>query len=96
MREILVVLARAAESVAERDQRYAAQFGEFTKRLQALAKLEDLPQFRAAIVRGAKELKTCIDRMDRTGARRWPPSVAKCQLIKASWKPPSSAPRTTL
>lgn len=65
VKEILMVLARAAESVAERDQRYAAQFGEFTKRLQALAKLEDLPQIRSAIVRGAKDLKTCVDRMER-------------------------------
>ena len=67
VREILMVLARAAESVAERDQRYANQFGEFTKRLQALAKLEDLPQIRAAIVRGAKELKTCVDKMEQDG-----------------------------
>jgi len=67
VKEILMVLARAAESVAERDQRYAAQFGEFTKRLQGLAKLEDLPQIRAAIVRGAKELKTCVDKMEQDG-----------------------------
>jgi diguanylate cyclase (GGDEF)-like protein len=67
VREILIVLARAAESVAERDQRYATQFGEFTKRLQALAKLEDLPQIRAAIVRGAKELKICVDKMEQDG-----------------------------
>ncbi len=65
VREILIVLAHAAESVGERDQRYAAQFGEFTKRFQALAKLEDLPQIRAAIVRGAKELKTCVDKMEQ-------------------------------
>ena len=51
-----MTLARAAESVAERDKRYTAQFGEFTKRLEALANLEDLPQIRAAIVRGAKEI----------------------------------------
>jgi diguanylate cyclase (GGDEF)-like protein len=65
VKEILIVLARAAESVAERDQRYATQFGEFHKRLQALAKLEDLPQLRAAVVRGAKELKTCVDKMEQ-------------------------------
>jgi diguanylate cyclase (GGDEF)-like protein len=67
VKEILMVLARAAEAVTERDQRYAAQFGEFTKRLQALARLEDLPQIRAAIVRGAKELKTCVDKMEQDG-----------------------------
>jgi diguanylate cyclase (GGDEF)-like protein len=67
VKEILMVLAHAAEGVAERDHRYAAQFGEFTKRLHALAKLEDLPQLRAAVVRGAKELKTCVDKMEEDG-----------------------------
>jgi diguanylate cyclase (GGDEF)-like protein len=67
VKEILMVLARAAESVAERDQRYTNQFGEFTKRLQAMAKLEDLPQIRAAILRGSKDLKACVDKMEQDG-----------------------------
>jgi len=67
VKEILMTLAHAAESVAERDKRYTVQFGEFTKRLQALANLEDLPQIRAAIVRGAKDLKTCVDKMEQDG-----------------------------
>ena len=54
VKEILMVLALAAESVAERDQRYASQFGEFTKRLQALAKLEDLPQIRPPLCVGPR------------------------------------------
>jgi len=65
VKEILMALAHAAESVAERDQRYTSQFGEFTKRLQTMAKLEDLPQIRAALMRGAKELKTCVDEMEQ-------------------------------
>ena len=65
VREIVLVLACAAESVAERDQRYAAHFNEFTRRLQALAKLEDLPELRAAVVSGAKELKSCVDKMQQ-------------------------------
>jgi diguanylate cyclase (GGDEF)-like protein len=67
VKEILMVLANAAASVAERDQRYAHQFGEFTKRLHALAKLEDLPMLRSAIVRGAEELKSCVDSMKQDG-----------------------------
>jgi diguanylate cyclase len=65
VKEIVLVLACAAESVAERDQRYAAHFNEFTKRLHGLAKLEDLPELRAAVVGGAKELKSCVDKMQR-------------------------------
>ena len=67
VKEILVTLAHAAESVAERDKRYTSQFGEFTKRLQALANLDDLPQIRSAIVRGAKDLRTCVDKMEQDG-----------------------------
>ena len=67
VKEILMVLARTAESVAERDHRYTTQFGEFTKRLQALAKLEDLPQLRAAVVRGAREMQTYVDKMEQDG-----------------------------
>jgi diguanylate cyclase (GGDEF)-like protein len=65
VKEILMVLARAAESVSERDQRHGRQFGEFTKRLHGMANLEDLPQIRAALVRGAKELQTCVDKMEQ-------------------------------
>jgi diguanylate cyclase (GGDEF)-like protein len=67
VKEILMVLARAAESVAERDQHYAKQFEEFTTRLQAMARLEDLPQIRASLMRGAQELKACVDKMEQDG-----------------------------
>jgi len=82
VKEILMTLARAAESVAERDKRYTSQFSEFTKRLQALAHLEDLPQLRAAIVRGAKELKTCVDKMEQDGKE----SVAALQTQVSTYQ----------
>ncbi|MGA3165141.1 MAG: GGDEF domain-containing protein [Terriglobia bacterium] len=65
VKEILLVLAHAAESVAERDQKYTSQFGEFTKRLRTMANLEDLPQIRSALMRGAKELKATVDNMEQ-------------------------------
>ncbi len=65
VKEILMVLARAAESTAERDQHHTSQFGEFTTRLQAMVKLEDLPQIRAALMRGAEDLKTCVNKMEQ-------------------------------
>ena len=63
VKELLIVLARTAQSVGERDQRYTSQFNEFTKRLHTIANLEDLTQIRTSIVKGANELKTCVDRM---------------------------------
>ncbi len=67
VKEILMLLAHAAESTAERDQRYTSQFSEFTKRLQAMARLEDLPQIRAAIMRGSRDLKACVEKMEQDG-----------------------------
>jgi len=63
VKELLIVLARTAESVGERDQRYANHFSQFTTRLQTIADLEDLTQVRASLVKGAGELKTYVDQM---------------------------------
>src|ERR1700685_1804935 len=63
VRELLILLARTAQSLGERDQRYASQFTQFTSRLQTMANLETLTQVRASLVQGAAELKTYVDRM---------------------------------
>jgi diguanylate cyclase (GGDEF)-like protein len=67
VKEILIVMARTAESVGDRDKRCARQINEVTARLQRIANLEDLTQIRASIVRSAKELKTSIDKMAAEG-----------------------------
>ncbi|MBZ5656908.1 MAG: GGDEF domain-containing protein [Acidobacteriia bacterium] len=63
VKELLIVLARTAESVGERDQRYTDHFAQFTSRLQTISNLEDLTQVRASLVQQATELKTHVDRM---------------------------------
>jgi diguanylate cyclase (GGDEF)-like protein len=63
VKELLIALARTAESVAERDQFHASQFNELTKRLHAIANLEDLTEMRTSLVQSATELKTCVDKM---------------------------------
>lgn len=63
VKELLLALARTAQSVGERDARYANQFNAFTKRLETISNLEDLTQVRASLVRGAGELKSYVDRM---------------------------------
>jgi diguanylate cyclase (GGDEF)-like protein len=67
VKELLIVMARTAESVGERDQRCAGQINEVTTRLQRIASLEDLTQIRASIEKSAGELKTSIDRMAAEG-----------------------------
>jgi diguanylate cyclase (GGDEF)-like protein len=63
VKELLMMLARTAESVGERDQRYANQFSDLTSDLRTIANLEDLTQVRSSLVRKAGELKSCVDKM---------------------------------
>jgi diguanylate cyclase (GGDEF)-like protein len=67
IKEILIVMARTAEAVGERDQRCAIQINEVTAQLQRIASLEDLTQIRASLKRSAAELKTSIERMAAEG-----------------------------
>jgi len=67
VKQILLVMAHAAESVGERDQRCASQITEVTSRLKGIANLEDLSDIRASIEQSASELKTSIDRMTAEG-----------------------------
>ncbi len=67
VKELLLLLARTAESVGERDQRCAQQINEVTARLNQIAKLEDLSEIRASIVKSASDLKCSIDRMTAEG-----------------------------
>ena len=63
-KELLLALAQTAESLGERDQRYASHFTQFTSRLRAIADLEDLTQVRASVLQRATELRTYINQME--------------------------------
>lgn len=63
IKELLIVLARTAEAIGQRDQRYAGHFSELTTQLQTIANLEDLTQVRSSLVRQAGELKTYVEQM---------------------------------
>jgi diguanylate cyclase (GGDEF)-like protein len=67
VKEMLLMMARTAESVGTRDQRCAGQMTEVTERLKAIASLDDLTEIRASIEKSATELKTSIDRMTAEG-----------------------------
>src|SRR5258708_30633530 len=69
VKELLLVLARTAESMGERDQRYTTQFAEFTKRLHTIADLEDLAQVRTSLMQRASELKDRVDQMAQDSNR---------------------------
>lgn len=67
VKEILLVMARTAEGVGERDKRCASQITEVTGRLEKMATLEDLSQIRTSLKKSATELKTSIERMSAEG-----------------------------
>jgi diguanylate cyclase (GGDEF)-like protein len=63
VKDLLLVLARTAESVGERDQRCAGQISEVTNSLEGIASLDDLAEIRASIEKSAADLKTSVERM---------------------------------
>src|ERR1035437_7659752 len=67
VKDILIVMARTAESVGARDERCAQHINEITTRLQTIADLEDLTKMRASIEKSAAELNTSIGRMVAEG-----------------------------
>lgn len=75
VKDLLIVLARTAESVGERDQRYAKRFTELTVQLRSIANLEDLGQVRSSLVQRATELKSYVDHMSEESKK----SVAQLQ-----------------
>jgi len=67
VKEMLLTMARTAESVGDRDQRCAKQIGEVTTKLRLIASLDDISQIRDSIEKSACELKTSIDRLNAEG-----------------------------
>ena len=67
VKELLLTMARAAESVSARDVRCTEQMNGITDRLRAIASLEDVTEIRASIKKSASELKTSIERMAAEG-----------------------------
>jgi len=82
VKELLVVLAKTAESIVDRDQRYASQFTQLSGRLQTIADLEDLPQVRIFLLQGASELQSCVDRMTQDSQQ----SVAQLQTEVSTYE----------
>jgi diguanylate cyclase (GGDEF)-like protein len=67
VRDLLMVMASAAESVGTRDLRCAGQLQEVTSQLREIASLDDLTQIRASIEKSAAVLKTSIDKLTSEG-----------------------------
>lgn len=66
-KEIMMIMARTAEAVGDRDLRYSKQFTEFTTRLQTLATMDDLTKIRDSLVSSASELQAGVNQMAQDG-----------------------------
>jgi diguanylate cyclase (GGDEF)-like protein len=82
VKELLILIARTAESMGERDHRYANHFGGLTTQLQTIADLEDLAEVRASLVKQATELKAYVDQMARDSQS----SVAQLQAEVSTYE----------
>lgn len=69
VRELLLVLAKAGEEVAERDQRYTSQFEAITEQLKKASLMENFAQVRAVVMRSAAALKRSSEQMASDGAQ---------------------------
>jgi diguanylate cyclase (GGDEF)-like protein len=82
VKEVLLIVAKAAGQVGERDQRYAKQFGDLTERLQAAAKLNDISSIRQSLQRSVTDIKACVTRMAEDGQA----SVAQLRTQLATYE----------
>ena len=64
---MLLSMARIAQTVGARDERYTMQMTEVTQRLKTIGSLDDLTQVRTSIEKCATDLRTSIDRMRAEG-----------------------------
>jgi len=67
VKEILLAMARTAESVGDRDYRCALQLNQVTENLKSIASLDDISQIRLSIEKSASDLKSSVDRMTADG-----------------------------
>jgi len=67
MKEIIDAMARAVESVTERDERYAQEVVDIAQRLRSVAILKDLARIRTAIVEGANSLASRAGQIAQDG-----------------------------
>ena len=65
VKELMILLARTAETVAARDQNYGQEFAGFSEQLNAVADLEDISKIRASLKRSVNDLNHCVERLNR-------------------------------
>ena len=63
VKDLLLVMARTAESLGHKDDRYAQQLDAVTAKLETIANLDDIARIRASIDESARDLRSSLSRM---------------------------------
>jgi len=82
VREIVMVVARTAQAVGERDHRYAGQFEEVTGRLRHIAGLENFAVVRRNLIESAAQLTACVTKMTEEGQRSMEQLQAQVEIYR--------------
>ena len=64
VKDLLLVMARTAVSLGQKDDRYTQQLDSVTAQLETIAKLEDVTRIRASVEESARQLKNSVARMN--------------------------------
>jgi diguanylate cyclase (GGDEF)-like protein len=65
VKELLILMANTAESVADQSQEHSSEFGNLTARLEKIATLDDLTELRTSLVERIGDLRVQVDQMKR-------------------------------
>jgi diguanylate cyclase len=63
MRDLLLVMARTAESLGNRDEEFARQLDSVTAQLETIASLDDLSKMRSSLQESTRQLKNSVARL---------------------------------
>ncbi len=69
VKELLIALAKAAESIGNKDEGCSLHFRDLIGRLEQIADLDDLTKIRSSIVERVTELRDGLDQMTRSSLR---------------------------
>lgn len=67
IKEIMGVVARAAEAIVARDESCSREIGNLTTRMKTIAQMNDLAAIRTSILESTTLLKSCVEKMVEEG-----------------------------
>jgi diguanylate cyclase (GGDEF)-like protein len=83
VKEILLLMAAAADGVSARDQRYTAQLTQISSNLQKVSNLDDLTTIRRSLSNTSAELTKCVAKMEQDGRETVEKLKAEIQTYQA-------------